>query len=291
MPPPSRQWPRIAGPVRSLLDRSALGGLVVLSVLLLVLAKADIRLTGYMGERLTDAITPVLAALNRPVVALRDGFERVGGLLAAYEENARLREENRRLLGWQAEAARLAVQNRSLQRMLAVPTLEHPAARLTARVVGDSGGAFVQALLLDAGAEQGVTKGMSATTPEGLVGRVIDVGERSARALLITDFNSRIPVVVESSGDHALLEGDNSPLPILRFLPLKPGFAIGDRVLTSGRGGLLPAGLAVGRIEPGERASPARTALRRLGAPGLCSAPRGGADAPAGFGRLVMRCR
>ena len=252
MPPPSRQWPRIAGPVRSLLDRSALGGLVVLSALLLVLAKADIPLTGYMGERLTDAVTPVLAALNRPVVALRDGFERVGGLLAAYEENVRLREENRRLLGWQAEAARLAVQNRSLQRMLAVPTLEHPAARLTARVVGDSGGAFVQALLLDAGAEQGVTRGMSATTPEGLVGRVIDVGERSARALLITDFNSRIPVVVESSGDHALLEGDNSPLPILRFLPLKPGFAIGDRVLTSGRGGLLPPGLAVGRIEPGE---------------------------------------
>ena len=50
MPPPSRQWPRIAGPVRSLLDRSALGGLVVLSALLLVLAKADIQLTGYMGE-------------------------------------------------------------------------------------------------------------------------------------------------------------------------------------------------------------------------------------------------
>jgi rod shape-determining protein MreC len=174
----------------------------------------------------------------------------LGGLLAAHEENARLREDNRRLLGWQAEAARLSVENRALQRMLAVPAVDHPARALTARVVGDSGGAFVRALLLDAGTRQGVERGMAAVTPDGLVGRVIDVGERSARVLLITDFNAYTPVVVESSGDHALLEGDNSLLPTLRFLPLDPGFAVGDRVLTSGRGGLLPPGLPVGRIEP-----------------------------------------
>ena len=69
------------------------------------------------------------------------------------------------------------------------------------------------ALLLDAGTEQGVAVGMPAMTPEGLVGRVVEVGRRSARVLLMTDFNSRIPVVVESSGDHAILEGDNSRLP------------------------------------------------------------------------------
>jgi len=127
--------------------------------------------------------------------------------------------------------------------------VDHPATWLTARIVGDSGGSFVQALLLDAGADQGIAVGMPATTPEGLVGRVIEVGRRSARVLLITDFNSRIPVVVESSGDHAILEGDNSLLPRLRFLPMNPGFAVGDRVLTSGRGGVLPPGLMVGRIE------------------------------------------
>ena len=251
MPAPSRPWPRFAGPIRSLLDRSALSGVLMLSALLLVLGKVDSRIADYLGNRLTDAVTPVLAALDGPVVALRDALDQAGGLLAAYEENERLREANRRLLGWQAEAARLGVENRALRRMLAVPAAEPPASLLTARVVGDSGGAFVQALLLDAGAEQGVVKGMPVTTPDGLVGRVIDVGRRSARALLITDFNSRIPVVVESSGDQALLDGDNSPLPLLRFVPLNPGFSPGDRVMTSGRGGLLPAGLPIGRIEVG----------------------------------------
>src|SRR5687768_6169464 len=127
MPPRSRSWPRLAALVRSLLDRSAVGLLVGLSVLLLVLGKADVRLANYAGEQLTDIVVPVLTALNRPVVSVRQLFDRVGGLLAAYEENARLREENRQLLGWQAESARLMVENRALQRMLAVPVLDHPA--------------------------------------------------------------------------------------------------------------------------------------------------------------------
>ena len=120
--------------------------------------------------------------------------------------------------------------------------------RLTVRIVGDSGGGFVRALLIDAGREQGVVTGMPALAPEGLVGRVVDVGRTSARVLLVTDFNSRIPVVIAGSGDHAVLEGDNSPLPRLRFLPLNPSFAVGDLVLTSGRGGILPPGLPVGSI-------------------------------------------
>jgi len=90
--------------------------------------------------------------------------------------------------------------------------------------------------------------GMPALTPQGLVGRVVDAGRRSARILLVTDFNSKIPVVVESSGDQAILEGDNSGEPALRFLPLNPSFAVGDRVLTSGHGGMLPPGLMVGQV-------------------------------------------
>ena len=250
--PRPRRWPRLGASLRALLERSTPGLLVLVCVMLLVLGKADVRLVHYLGERLTDTLVPVLGVIGRPATGLRQLLDEAGWLLAAREENVRLRQENRELLRWQAEAARLQVENRALQRLLAVPAAEQPVRTLTARVVGDSGGAFVRALLLDAGAGQGVERGMAAVTPDGLVGRVIDVGGRGARVLLITDFNSSIPVVVASSGDHALLEGDNSPLPGLRFLPLDPGFSVGDLVMTSGRGGVLPPGLVVGRIEPGE---------------------------------------
>ena len=77
-------------------------------------------------------------------------------------------------------------------------------------------------VLVDAGAERGVAKGMAAVNERGLVGRVIEVGRRSARVLLLTDFNSRVPVMVEPSRDQAILAGDNSREPGLVFLPLQP---------------------------------------------------------------------
>jgi rod shape-determining protein MreC len=248
-------WPRALAQLRSVADRAALGLLVGLSVLLLVLGKADVKLAGYIAERIGDVAAPVLAFVNQPLVAARRGLDHFGELLAVYDENERLREENRRLLAWQAEAARLSVQNRALREMLSVPPIESAPAWTTARAVADAGGPFLHTLLIDAGADRGVRKGMAAVTPEGMAGRVISVGARSARVLLITDYNSKIPVVVGSSGEHAILEGDNSPEPELNFLPMNPGFKVGDLVLTSGDSGLLPQGLVIGRIssnEPGK---------------------------------------
>jgi rod shape-determining protein MreC len=66
--------------------------------------------------------------------------------------------------------------------------------------------------------------------------------------LLLTDFNSRIPVLVEPSRDQAILAGNNTRRPSLVFLPLNPRLSVGDRVLTSGRGGVLPPGLEVGTV-------------------------------------------
>jgi rod shape-determining protein MreC len=247
---PRGGWSRFTVGLRALADRLALASLVGLSVLLLLLGKADMRLANAVAGRLGDAAAPVLWLLNQPIAATRAGIDRVGELLALNEENARLREENRRLLAWQAEATKLTVQNRALRRMLNMPTVEDAAAWTTARVVADSGGGFVHTVLLDAGAEQGIAAGMAAATPQGLAGRVVAAGRRSSRVLLITDFNSRIPVLVERSGDQAILEGDNGARPALRFLPINPGFQPGDRVVTSGQDGLLPPGLPVGEVAP-----------------------------------------
>jgi rod shape-determining protein MreC len=238
----------MTGQVRGLFDRSAVGLLIGLSVLLMVLGKADMKLASYISERVGDAAVPVLRVLGEPVAAVRGVIDRVGALLAVYEENERLREENRRLLAWQAEASKLAVQNRALRQMLNLPPPARDVSWTTARVVADSAGMFVRSVLVDAGSQRGVADGMAAVTPQGLAGRVIDAGCCSARVLLITDLNSSVPVVVERSGDQALLVGDNGPEPGLRFLPLNPDFRVGDRILTSGRGGLIPPGLTIGRI-------------------------------------------
>jgi rod shape-determining protein MreC len=125
---------------------------------------------------------------------------------------------------------------------------------VTARIVADSGNAYVRSMLVMAGAKHNVVKGNPVLAAEGLVGRVIEAGDRAARVLLLTDMNSRIPVMVEGQGWRGILAGTNGELPLLEHLPPEALKDIGPgmRVVTSGHGGLFPFGLPVGEVAKGE---------------------------------------
>lgn len=243
-----RTLSRLAVPIKALVDRFAFAALVASSIALLIIGKANLELLAIVSTRISDAVAPVLQIISQPIDVSRNVARTVGEWVALHEENARLRQQNERLLEWQSVARQLALENQGLRRALHMdPTTERPTV-VAARVIADSGGPFVHTVLVNAGRDQGVVKGMAAVNEHGLVGRVIEAGRRSARVLLLSDFNSRIPVMVEPSRDQAILAGDNTREPLLVFLPLNPRLSVGDRVVTSGRGGLLPPGLAVGVV-------------------------------------------
>jgi rod shape-determining protein MreC len=242
----SLSW--LALPLKALFDRFAFAALIVVSLALLLVGKADPALLGAVGNRVSDAIVPALGVVVEPINASRRFAAQIGELFALRQENAHLRAQNGRLLEWQDRARQLALENAALRQLLNLEAGVAPPTAVAARVVADAGGPFVHTVLVDAGAERGVVKGMAAVNERGLVGHVIEVGRRSARVLLLTDFNSRVPVMVEPARDQAILAGDNSREPGLIFLPLHPRMAVGQRVVTSGRGGVLPPGLAVGLI-------------------------------------------
>jgi rod shape-determining protein MreC len=243
-----RSLSRLALPLKSLSDRFAFGLLIALSIGLLALGKGNIEALKAVETRIADGLAPILSLIAEPIAASRRLAGKAGELIALHQENARLREQNRRLLEWQTVARRLALENAGLRQVLHLEADPEPPTATAGRVVADTGGPFVHTVIVDAGAMRGVSKGMAAVNERGLVGRVTGVGARSARVLLLTDFNSRIPVMVEPSRDHAILAGDNTYEPGLIFLPLNPGLAVGDRVVTSGRGGVLPPGLPIGIV-------------------------------------------
>jgi len=234
--------------LRGSAQKLAVSGLILLAAVLLVLGKVDLRLAQTITHSIGDGWMPVMAILVPPINAVKTVSRQVGHMLALADENARLRAENRSLRAWQARAVQLEVRNRFLSELAAMPLDEALERAVTARVVADSASTFVQSRLLDAGRDHGLANGMAAIDARGLVGRLVEVGEQSARLLLLTDYSSRIPVIVQSSGDKAILSGDNGPEPWLRFLPLDPSFRVGDNVLTSGEGGVIPPGLPIGRI-------------------------------------------
>ena len=237
----------ITAPIRNLAHRFAYVGLVVLAFGLMLLGKADTFVTERMRTHVTDGLAPILDAVSRPVETLADGVATVQEVMEFRQQNALLREQRARLMGWQTVARRLEAENARLRALLNFRP-DPEASFIAARVIADTGGVFAHSLVLNAGHRDGVRKGQAVVTGEGLVGRIADVGRVSGRVLLITDLNSRIPVLVEPAGVRAILAGDNSEQPRLIHLPAGVGVGPGDRIVTSGHGGAFPPRLPVGVI-------------------------------------------
>jgi rod shape-determining protein MreC len=238
---------RLSPARRAMIERITFPLLVLLSAVMIVLGKADQVSIESLRNSVMDAAAPALEMLSRPSTLLDTAVRRARDFVTVYQENARLAEENERLLGWQQAALRLAAENAQLRDLLrAAP--EPATSFVTARVIANSGGAYVRSVMVNAGRENGVVRGEAAVTGEGLIGRVSEVGSRAARILLITDLNSRVPVIVEGSRQRAVLAGDNSEHPSLRHLEAGAAIRIGDRIVTSGQGGVFPPGLPVGVV-------------------------------------------
>ena len=206
----------VASQVRTVVQRFALGLLVIASFGAMLVGKADTVLVEHARVLALDLASPVLEAIARPVAAANRTIADLQEFASLREENARLREENVRLLAWQTAARRLENEN---ERMRGLANFrEGPEASfITARIVGDS------------------------------------VGENSARVLFVTDVNSRLPVLIERTRERAILAGDNSPQLRLSLLQSVAGVQRGDRIVTSGHGGSFPVGIPIGEVvETGE---------------------------------------
>lgn len=238
---------RLSIPVRQALAKLTLPVLIAASFVLMLVGKADTILMEQARMALADGLAPLYGLLAEPVGDLRAAMDGVGELFTVYEENARLRAENERLRHWESVALALDAENAALKADLHwVP--DPTASYVTARVVADAGGVYARAVLLSTGPGVHIAKGQVALDDRGLVGRITELGSRSARALLITDMNSRIPVILEASRVHAIVAGTNGPHPRLLYWPEGEMPAEGEAVVTSAEANAFPAGLPVGRV-------------------------------------------
>ena len=237
----------VAGQVRTVVQRFALGLLVIAAFGIMLVGKADTVLVEHARVLALDVASPVLEAIARPAAYANRAIADLREFASLREENARLREENARLLAWQTAARRLENENeglRSLARFREGPE----ASFITARLVGDNVSAYMRGALLNVGRRVGVAPGQAVVTGEGLAGRIAEVGENSSRVLFVTDVNSRLPILVERTREQAILAGDKSPRLRLTLLQGVAGVQAGDRIVTSGRGGSFPVGIPVGEV-------------------------------------------
>lgn len=196
---------------------------------------------------LLDQANLFLGVVSAPVQKTSQLVEHVSGLSDIAADLSRMRDENAKLKLWYERARQLEAENASLRGLVKLADL--PRVRyVTARVIAESGTSFSQNILVDAGSNHALVQDSVALTGSGLIGRVMSVADKTAQITLITDVNSRIPVIIENSRHRGMLVGDNTGQPKLLYLPDDAAVSVGERVLTSGYGGVFAPGLPVGSI-------------------------------------------
>ncbi|SDG98513.1 rod shape-determining protein MreC [Sulfitobacter delicatus] len=238
------------GPLRRLL----MAVLVLALTGVFLLWRIDSPRVERFRAQVTDRFVPNLDWAMAPVTGtinlLRDfqSYQRLS------EQNRELRSELRQMQAWKEAALQLEQENARLLDLNNV-RLDPRLTFITGTVLADSGSPYRQSVLLNVGARDGLIEGWATMDGIGLVGRIAGVGKNTARVILLTDASSRIPATIQPSGQRAMVTGDNSAAPPLDFIENPELVRPGDRVISSGDGGVFPAGILIGQVaaDPGGR--------------------------------------
>ncbi len=225
--------------------------LIIAAVLAVAILVGDRRETlqaqayGATRDALANVAAPVGGVMSAPVRWTGGGLAAVRGYFFAVTQNEQLRHDNVELQQYRDLAISLRNENTRLRTLLGMST-DPPIPTASGLTVLDSHGPFAQSRLIDVGADHGVVIGNPVISEHGVIGRVVGVSRGASRVMLLTDIASKIPVLVARTNGRAILTGDGGPNPKLAYLRGENPVQQGDRILTSGDGGVFPRGLPVG---------------------------------------------
>ena len=224
--------------------------IILLGFALIFVGKADMLAVRTVQTSFSGLFAPLFNVVATPVRAVETMFEGMRTVASLREETVRLRAENERLKRWQRRSEILESENRQLRTVLgAVIPADRQA--VTARAIAAPGSSFSHTMMITHGTDKRIHRGDPVVTADGLVGYIIEVSKRHSWVLMLSDVNSRIPILLSTSSWPGLAIGQNSDVLSLSFLPLEAEPKENELVLTSGHGEILPPGLPVGRVIKG----------------------------------------
>jgi rod shape-determining protein MreC len=235
--------------VTSQLRKILIPVLIFLLALSLISANFHTREKMSFFESLAVEITaPVQKLVRATVTAIGDVWRGYFYLVGLERENQILKRQLQELKGQVNEYREAYLTNQRLRGLLnfkksiAIPLLP-------AEVVAFDPSGWFQTILIDKGSHDGVAQDMAVVSAAGLVGRVIGVSRHHAKILLILDPNSAVDALVQRSRARGILVGRGRGRCLLQYVQRNEDVQVGDRVVSSGMGGVFPKALPLGTIQ------------------------------------------
>ena len=229
-------------------QKFSLFALVVLSIILISIETIDAKPFDYFRSFIKDTIYRGSLVVSTPFKVFDNFTDYINKHLNLYSNYNELKKENYELKNNISESDFLEFENAQLRKLIE-EQVSSSSDLLSARVMIDKQTPYLNSFIINIGSNKNIKNGMAVLDGKNFVGRIVDVNFFSSRVLLVSDLNSKIPVIIEPSGHHAILSGHGTNKPILEYLPENYTIQDGDKVYTSGKEGIFSPGIPIGEIK------------------------------------------
>jgi rod shape-determining protein MreC len=228
-------------------QRFSLFALVVFSIILIYVETIKTKPLDYLRFFVKDTIYRGSVIVSFPSKGFNRASSAVKNHLNLFNTNIKLKEENTKLKEKIYDPDFLIFENKQLRQLLD-EQVTSSSNFVSARVILDKQSPYLNSFVINSGSNREIKNSMTVLDGKNFIGRIVDVNFFSSRVLLITDLNSKIPVLVEPTGYHAILNGRGMNEPTLEYLPEKHTVQSGNKVYTSGKEGIFAPGIPIGEV-------------------------------------------
>ena len=229
-------------------QRFSLFALIVFSIILIYVDTIEAKPLNYLRSFIKDTIYRGSVVVSFPSKGFGSVSNVVKNHLNLFNKNIKLKEENSKLKEQIYDPDFLIFENKQLRKLLD-EQVTSSTNLVSARVILDKQSPYLNSFIINSGSNKKIKNGMAVLDGKYFIGRIVDVNFFSSRVLLVTDLNSKIPVLIEPSGYHAILSGRGTNEPTLEYLPKNHKVQSGDKVYTSGKEGIFAPGIPIGKVK------------------------------------------
>ena len=227
-------------------QKFSLIALIIASFIFLYLDSLENKPLNLIRSFIKDAVYRGSTIVSLPSKGISFTFGQIGIHISTHKENIKLKKENTELKSMILDQNFLKTENKELKKLLN-QEMETFTILKRAKVIIDKESPFLKSVILNKGSQENILKGMAVLDGKYFIGRIVEVNFFSSRVLLVTDLNSKIPVVIEPHAYQSILSGTGGENPILEYLPKNHKVEVGNSVYTSGKDGIFSPGIPIGK--------------------------------------------
>ena len=229
-------------------QKFSLFALIIISVILIFAENIQTKPLDYLRSITKDIIYRGSVVISSPAVGVKIISSSVKNHINLFNEYEELKKENTILKEKAYDPNYIIYENTQLRKLLDDQNISKQNL-ISSRVMIDKQSPYLNSFIINSGSNRKIKKGKAVLDGKNFIGRIVDVNFFSSRILLVTDLNSKIPVIVLPNGSQAILSGTGMNDPILDFLPENNNIQNGDKVYTSGKEGIFSPGIPIGEVK------------------------------------------